>query len=102
MDDLPTETFCPVNRDNVCREVRDNKVHICRWFVKMAGKDEKGDDVEEWRCAHVWAPVLMVESSSTNRGISAAINSLRNETVKRQELAISRLKGIEDANTPNR
>jgi len=93
--DIEEVVTCPLG--SICVEVKDNKVHRCAWHTKMVGKDQSGQDHDEWNCAIAWQPILIVEASSTNRGMAAAIESLRNETVKRQDQAISLAKGFDNA-----
>lgn len=71
---------CPLG--STCETIKDNKIHRCRWFVKLAGKNpQTNEDVDEWNCAITWSPILLVENAMTNRGQTAAIESFRNETV---------------------
>lgn len=78
---------CPLGHK--CEEIRDNQLYRCAWYTELAGMDQAGNSVNEYRCAIAWQPVLMVEMSSTNRGQTHAIESLRNETIRRQDLALS-------------
>ena len=74
---------CPLGSQ--CEEIKDNKIHRCIWFTKIAGKmPDSEETVDEWRCAMSWLPFLMVETSMTNRGQTSAIESMRNEMVKGQ------------------
>lgn len=80
---------CPLG--SKCEEIKDNKLYRCAWYVQMAGTDPAGNPVDDWRCAIAWQPILLVEVSGTNRGQTAAIESLRNETIKRQDTALAAL-----------
>lgn len=86
---------CPLGSE--CEEIKDGKLHRCRWFIEMAGKTQDGKDVNSWDCAISWQPILMVEMSSTSRNVSASVDSLRNETVGRQDAALKIIKGNSDA-----
>jgi hypothetical protein len=77
---------CPLG--SKCTEIKDNKVHRCAWYTKIVGKDAQGEEHDDWACAIAWMPILTIEMANTNRGQTAAIESLRNETVKRQDLAM--------------
>lgn len=66
------------------RRIDDDSIVRCGWFTKMAGQDETGKDIEEWRCAMAWMPLLMLEASKTNRGQTAALESFRNDMVDGQ------------------
>lgn len=89
---------CPLG--SKCEYIGDDKkLHRCAWYVEMAGRAADGREYNEWKCAMAWQPILMVELSSTNRGTSAAVESLRNETVARQDAALNLvLNGVNKAN----
>jgi hypothetical protein len=80
MDEIRT---CPLG--STCYEIKDNRIHRCAWHIKLSGKDAQGNEHDDWGCAMAWMPILQVEMSSTNRGQTQAIESLRNETVKRMD-----------------
>ena len=81
---METEIFCPIGKK--CQEAKDGKVYQCNWFRRLVGMHpQTGEQIDEWDCAIGWVPLLMVEMSKTNRGQTAAIESFRNETVKRQD-----------------
>ncbi|RLC99051.1 MAG: hypothetical protein DRI46_10170 [Chloroflexi bacterium] len=59
------------------------------WFVKIQGADpQTGDKIDEYNCAMSWQPILMVENSGQLRGVAVSVQSLRNETIKRQDVAL--------------
>ncbi|WAK01871.1 hypothetical protein [Methylobacter sp. YRD-M1] len=79
--DIETVKVCPLG--SKCREIKDNKIYECAWFVKLAGTNpQTGEEIDEWGCAMAWTPILLVENANTNRGQTAAIESFRNETVQ--------------------
>lgn len=41
--------------------------------------------MDEWDCAIIWQPVLLIENSSQQRATGAAVESFRNEMVKANE-----------------
>ena len=79
---------CPLG--HACEKVGDDgKLERCAWYVQLRGKSPQGETtMDEWRCALAWQPILSVEMSMTNRGQTAALESFRNETVRRQDAAL--------------
>lgn len=74
---------CPLGSD--CETILDNRMHRCRWYIALRGKNPMGEDViDRWGCAMEWLPVLLVENAQTNRGQTQAIESFRNEMVDGQ------------------
>ena len=75
-----TVLTCPLG--SKCEEIKDNQMHRCIWFIKLAGTNPNtGETVDEHGCAMAWLPVLLVENSRQQLGTSAAIESFRNEMV---------------------
>ena len=69
---------CPLDGFKPCRELE------CAWFMKVVGTNPNtGKEVEEWGCAMSWMPMLMIENSQQQRSTSAAVESFRNEMVKK-------------------
>ena len=61
----------------------------CAWFTKVQGTNpQTGKDIEDWGCAVAWLPMLAIENSQTNRMSGAAVESFRNEVVKRMDQPI--------------
>ena len=89
MDDMETVVTCPLG--SKCREVKDDKVHQCAWFIKMKGTDSAGDDHNEWGCAMAWMPILQTEVAGAVRQTSASVQSMRNLQDNRQKEAIAAL-----------
>lgn len=76
---------CPLG--NKCEEIKDNKIYRCNWYVELKGKDPQSEqDISEWRCAIAWNSILQIEIAQTNRGQTQAIEIMRNETIKRQDI----------------
>ena len=87
MKGLETVTTCPLGSE--CQEVKDGKMYQCAWYIKLQGKDpQTGKDVDDYRCAIAWQPILAIEGNGASHGIAASVQSLRNETVKRQDIAL--------------
>lgn len=75
---------CPLGSE--CEEIKDNKIHRCVWYTPVRGTNPNtGEEVDEWSCAISWLPTLQIETSQTQRGVSSALESFRNETVKGQK-----------------
>ena len=87
MQELENVTSCPLG--STCREVKDGKLITCAWFIKLQGKNpQTGENIDDYRCAIAWQPILAIEGNGTSQGIASSIQSLRNETVKRQDIAL--------------
>lgn len=81
--DLEVKFTCPLGSE--CEEIKDNKIYRCMWYTKVVGQDPNtGETIDDWSCAISWMPTLQIETSSTQRGVSTALESFRNETVKGQ------------------
>lgn len=90
---METEITCPLG--SKCEEIRDNKLFRCAWFTHLVGKDPQSESqIDEWKCAMQFMPLLQVEMSQTNRGQTQALESFRNEMVEgnRKTLAIQQAK----------
>jgi hypothetical protein len=83
---------CPLGSQ--CKEIKDGKMYQCMWLVTLSGQDAQGKEQDREDCAIAWQPLLALESSRHNVVNTAAINSLRNETVKRQDAAIALQAGL--------
>ena len=90
---MDIEITCPLGSQ--CEEIRDNKMLRCAWYTHLVGKDPQSENqIDEWKCAMQFMPLLQVEMSQTNRGQTQALESFRNEMVEgnRQTLAIQQAK----------
>lgn len=62
--------------------------HECAWFAHVVGRDpQTGRDVDHWDCSVRWLPMMMTAQARETRGVHAAVESMRNEVVKRQDAA---------------
>lgn len=78
---MDIEIVCPLG--SKCEEAKEGKVLRCAWYTQLAGKDPQSEEiVNEWRCAMAWMPTMMVENAQQVRGMTAATESFRNESVK--------------------
>lgn len=58
----------------------------CMWYVQIRGNHpQTGEPVDEWDCAMVWQPLLLIENSAQQRSTGAAVESFRNEMVRANE-----------------
>lgn len=85
---------CPLG--SKCEEVvmKDGEQVLirCPWHVKVRGKDPQSEqEIDEWRCAIAWMPILQIEHSLFERQTGAAVESFRNETVKSSKQMIKAL-----------
>ena len=85
---------CPLG--STCEQVVDTtegqKLKVCPWFTKIRGADpQTGEEIEEYRCAIAWMPVLLVEGSMFQRQTGAAVESFRNTMVKQNSMMTAAL-----------
>jgi hypothetical protein len=73
---------------NYCPLLKKECIGIqCAWFTQVRGHNPNtGKEVDEWSCAIVWLPVLLIENSQQQRSTGAAVESFRNEMVKANEV----------------
>ena len=83
---MEVHTTCPLG--SKCEEIKGNALYRCAWYVQLSGTDSQGNEHDSWKCAIAWQPILQIETAATNRGQTAALESMRNETVKRQDVAL--------------
>lgn len=80
----PDEMKC--HRDGtkhrLCKDLRGT----CSLWIRLPRKVRlTGEDVEEYHCGDVWNVILAAENLREMAGLHAALNSFRNETVKRSD-----------------
>lgn len=90
--DIETIKTCPLGSQ--CKEVKEGKIYQCSWLVELRGQDAQGKEQDKEECAIAWQPILALEASRHGVVNTAAINSLRNETVKRQDAALALQAGL--------
>lgn len=84
MDSIETVYVCPLG--GKCKEIKDNKIYQCAWFIKLAGLNPTtGEQLDEYGCSMNWMPILMIENSNQQRSTSVALESFRNEMVDSQK-----------------
>lgn len=78
------EKICPVISTPL--QSRKCAQHKCHWFVQIQGANpQSGEKWNDFACAIAWQPYLQIETSQQARQAGAAIESLRNEVLRRQE-----------------
>ena len=83
---MKVKLTCPLG--STCEEAKEGYIERCMWYTKIAGVTPEGKEVDEWSCAITWMPTLQLEMARTNIGQTRAIESMRNETLKRQDKAL--------------
>ena len=86
--------FCPlIGKDCICLE--------CSWFTEVRGTHpQTGEQIDEWGCAVTWMPVLLIDNTQQQRQTGAAVESFRNETVKKLQDSVTQMK-IKNSSTTN-
>lgn len=85
--ELEKKIVCPLGCE--CQKVVDGIIEQCAWYVKLRGSNpQTGKEMDEYRCSMAWQPILMIEGNGNSYNIASSIQSLRNETVKRQDQAL--------------
>jgi len=87
MSDIEVIYTCPLG--STCEEVKDGKIHRCRWFVEMSGSDVTGQEYrQERKCTQEWNLLMMLEQSRAGSMHTQAIQVQTNENNKRQDIAL--------------
>jgi hypothetical protein len=75
-DSKKEDQLCPLSRKS-CLASK------CSWWIQLRGKSpQTGNDIDEFKCAISWLPILLIEVAHKEYQTGAAIESFRNETVK--------------------
>jgi len=77
-----TEPKCPLFKKPCLK-------HGCTWWVQLdfaieAGHPNTGEKISKWDCAINWNVITNIEAGKQTAQVGAAVESLRNEMVKRQ------------------
>lgn len=92
MSDIKTVTTCPLG--STCEKVANGVIERCAWYVKIEGNNPNtGAFMSESRCSMAWQPLLMIDTNGKLNENIAAIQSMRNETIKRQDAALGVING---------
>ncbi len=73
-------TYCPLIRKD-CIEFK------CKFWTKLVGQHPQiaNQTIDQYDCSWKWMPILMIENTKESIGMSASIDSFRNEMVHGQE-----------------
>ncbi len=84
-----SENYCPL----IKKECIGSK---CSWFTHVRGQNpQTGQDVDEHMCAVAWLPMLLIENSKQQRSTSSAVESFRNESIKRSDIMNTLISGAQ-------
>lgn len=90
---METKIVCPLGCE--CQRAVDGVLEQCAWYTKIQGTNpQNGEKIDEYRCAIVWMPLLTIEGNAESRTIGASVQSLRNETIKKQTEAIKVIENV--------
>lgn len=74
---IETKIVCPLGAK--CEEAKDGVIHRCAWYAMVRGVNKNtGEEIDDWRCAMNWLPMLIIENSGMQRETGAAVESFRN------------------------
>lgn len=77
----PEGLYCPLWRDRMSK-----RCHTCPMWTQIRGRNPMtGEDTDQWMCAVSSLPMLLVENAQQGRSATAAMESFRNEVVRRSE-----------------
>jgi hypothetical protein len=73
---------------NVCPLMRGKCIETrCMWWVQLRVTNKNtGQEVDEGGCAISFMPMLMIETANVQRQTGAAIESLRNENIRGEDM----------------
>jgi hypothetical protein len=76
-----------VSKEKTCPLLKKACIsHDCAFWVHVqGGHPQTGAALDLWDCSVKWLPVLLVENARSVRGAQAAVESMRNEVVQRQD-----------------
>lgn len=68
--------FCPLIQKKCVEEK-------CAWYTCVRGTNPNtGQEIDEWKCAVSWMPMMAVEIAQKSNQTGAAVESFRNEVVE--------------------
>jgi hypothetical protein len=68
--------FCPLIQKKCVEEK-------CAWYTCVRGTNPNtGKEIDEWKCAMSWMPMMAVEIAQKSNQTGAAVESFRNEVVE--------------------
>lgn len=61
--------------------------HGCAWYTHVIGLDPQTQKpIDTFDCAVKWLPILLTEGARQTHTVAAAVTSMRNEVVQRQDV----------------
>ena len=61
--------------------------HKCAWYTLVRGTNPNtGQEIDEWKCAVSWMPMMAVEIAQKSNQTGAAVESFRNEGVQANQI----------------
>lgn len=73
---MKSGNYCPLIKKN-CIE------HKCAWYTQVRGfNPNTGQEIDEWKCAITWMPLMSLEVAQKEYQTGAAVESFRNEVVR--------------------
>lgn len=70
---LETVTFCPFGAE--CKSIKDNKIHVCKFLVTVAGSNPNtGEEMNKEECSIALFPILLIENTQQQRITANSIN----------------------------
>jgi hypothetical protein len=74
------------DKDLICRWHKlpmSEVCHRCDAWTHLQGRNPNtGDQIDDWKCADSWIPVLLLEIANRVRGVTSTVETLREEEVK--------------------
>jgi hypothetical protein len=68
---------CPLHKQDVSKVC-----HKCPLWVQVRGKHPQSEqEIDAWKCALAWLPILLIENSQMQRQTGAAVETFRNQMV---------------------
>lgn len=69
--------------------------HKCDAWTHLQGRNPNtGEEIDDWKCADSWLPILLLEIATRVRGVTATVESLREEEVKAHSEFMSTMGGV--------
>ena len=88
---------CPYGSE--CEKAGDGVIERCNLYIKFPMENISTGEVKEtYDCSHNWSAIFAKDAALTNRGQTAAIESLRNGMIKKQAEAIETMRDIKQIN----
>lgn len=83
---IEIETFCPYTGDSSCETVVNGKIRRCKFYKQWGGVNPNtGENIDNWECEIHMNNIISLEISALLRGNRQAVESMRDETIKRQD-----------------